>query len=138
MHAQDFDTLSRKAGRGISRRGMLTLGAAAALPGFANALGSTEVAAGHRKRKRRRRRRDRDRCVPLTPVFEQPPATCASSEECCDNGLCCTFNDGPQVITGCYDLRTRVTTCGLSCDALDNCLNYDPVRQCVNGACVAA
>ena len=74
-------------------------------------------------------------CVPLTPVFDMPPATCASSSECCDGGTCCTFDDGPGgLLTGCFDLLTHTTACGLSCGTVVNCLNTDQV--CVNGQCV--
>jgi hypothetical protein len=76
-----------------------------------------------------------ERCVPLTPLFEQPPQTCSSDAECCGDGLCCTFDDeSGGFITGCYDLLTHATACGLSCDAVVNCHNTGQI--CVDGECV--
>jgi hypothetical protein len=40
--------------------------------------------------------------------------------------------DGPY--SGCYDLLSHTTACGLSCETIVNCLNTD--QQCVNGQCV--
>jgi hypothetical protein len=52
----------------------------------------------------------------------------------CDSGACCTFREIDGTYTGCFDLLTRQTTCGLSCETIVNCLNTD--QQCVNGECV--
>lgn len=145
-----------------TRRRGLGLLAGTACGGLLGLLGIASVDAGNTRKKRRRRRRkkqqrrrkDKDKdnaknldldqstdqdpgqiqCVPLTPVFDMPPVTCASSSECCGGGTCCTFTeiDGPY--TGCYDLLAHTTACGLSCEALVNCLNTG--QQCVNGECV--
>ena len=76
-------------------------------------------------------------CIPVRGAFEEPAGSCASSDECCDGGTCCTFNDvgGPESI--CIDLLTHQTACGSTCENVVNCLNFQPDRQCVNGECVA-
>jgi hypothetical protein len=75
-------------------------------------------------------------CVPLTRAFQESAGSCASSDECCDGGTCCTFLDvgGPYSI--CIDLLTHQTACGATCETVVSCLNFQPDRQCVNGQCV--
>ncbi len=73
-------------------------------------------------------------CVPVTPPFSPFAGFCSSDQECCDNALCCTFDDADGPVSICIDVLTHTTACGLSCDSLVNCFNTNQV--CVNGECV--
>jgi hypothetical protein len=76
-------------------------------------------------------------CVPVTTdTRTDSDWQCTSSEACCDGGTCCTLLTPDGEIANCFDLLTLQTFCGTSCETAVNCLNFNPVRQCINGECV--
>lgn len=138
MHPDPIAAFARKLGWESTRRRLLGVTTGTASAAFIELLEGEHASAADKKKRRRRRRRRRqrrrDQCVPITPPFSESAGSCGSSNDCCEGGTCCTFNDvgGPE--SKCFDLLTHTTACGLTCETVVNCFNSGQI--CVNGVCV--
>jgi hypothetical protein len=128
---ETFDTVARSLARGTSRRRLVRILGGSALVASLGVAGSGTVTTAADARKRRHHR-----CIPNTPAFGSPVRACSANKQCCGPGRCCQFVPGER--HGCYDLLNNQSACGTTCGDAVNCIDFNPVRQCVNGECVAA
>ena len=82
-------------------------------------------------------------CDPCLPIYTFGVAqNCESSAQCCGTAsgvpaVCCQISAAGPV---CFDFLINTTACAPANECppqqVDNCLNYQPDRTCVNGVCI--